>query len=175
MPLAPDLMLPVFPVSGSSSEARTNNHHLDRDPLLTQQFENGGHRGQEDGMDTESTKSSDPGSSRDGEDVARVIGNIPIAMYEGSPRRYGLKQQPGHPQRILPLAEPASGHRIQVNGKLSEPKSGQEPGHSINKNSEETSSFEANDMDLNADDCEEEAESVVRYSDRDELPKSSTD
>lgn len=35
------------------------------------------------------------------EEIARIIGNIAIALYEGSPRRYGLKYQPGHSQRVL--------------------------------------------------------------------------
>ncbi|XP_054160445.1 uncharacterized protein LOC128958589 [Oppia nitens] len=33
-------------------------------------------------------------------EIARVIGNVPIAQYEGSPRRYGPKP-PGYPQRVI--------------------------------------------------------------------------
>lgn len=92
-----EALLPAFP----TLFVEGNRHHDHAG------FESA-HKG-EDGMDSESTKSSDHGSSsRDGEmhgemDVARVIGNIPIAMYEGSPRRYGVKHQPGHSQRVLPL------------------------------------------------------------------------
>lgn len=95
-----EVMLPVFPSGHMTEVTRRPHPHHPADEEFG--FENG-HR-PEDGMDTESTKSSEPGSLREGEaDVARLIGNIPIALYEGSPRRYGLKQQPGHTQRILPL------------------------------------------------------------------------
>jgi hypothetical protein len=32
--------------------------------------------------------------------IARIIGNVPIAQYDGSPRRYGPKP-PGYPQRVI--------------------------------------------------------------------------
>ena len=51
-----------------------------------------------DVMDTDSVSSSSPGQEPE---IARVIGNIPIPVYEGSPRRYGPKQ-PGSSQRIFP-------------------------------------------------------------------------
>ncbi|KAH8021101.1 hypothetical protein HPB51_012496 [Rhipicephalus microplus] len=35
---------------------------------------------------------------------ARLIGNVPIAQYEGSPRRYGPR--PGYPQRVAANAQP---------------------------------------------------------------------
>ena len=41
-------------------------------------------------------------------EIARIIGNIPIALYEGSPRRYGLKNQPGYSQRILSSSSSSS-------------------------------------------------------------------
>lgn len=50
-----------------------------------------------DVMDTDLSSSS-PGQEPE---IARVIGNIPIPVYEGSPRRYGPKQ-PGSSQRIFP-------------------------------------------------------------------------
>ncbi|XP_022246545.1 uncharacterized protein LOC106463357 isoform X3 [Limulus polyphemus] len=45
-------------------------------------------------MDTD----SEP-NSPEKQDIARVIGNVPIAQYEGSPRRYGPR--PGFPQRVV--------------------------------------------------------------------------
>ncbi|CAG2168505.1 unnamed protein product [Oppiella nova] len=33
-------------------------------------------------------------------EIARIIGNVPIAQYDGSPRRYGPKP-PGYPQRVI--------------------------------------------------------------------------
>lgn len=41
--------------------------------------------------------------------IARVIGNVPIARYEGSPRRYGPKP-PGYPQRIINPEDLAVSH-----------------------------------------------------------------
>lgn len=47
----------------------------------------------------ESPKQS-PKESPKEEGIARVIGNVPIAYYEGSPRRYGPRP-PGYPKRII--------------------------------------------------------------------------
>ncbi|RWS14617.1 uncharacterized protein B4U79_09729 [Dinothrombium tinctorium] len=48
----------------------------------------------------ESDISTDPPSPAKEPEIARIIGNVPIAKYEGSPRRYGPKP-PGFPQRVV--------------------------------------------------------------------------
>ncbi|OQR69339.1 protein lin-10-like [Tropilaelaps mercedesae] len=55
------------------------------------------------------SNSCDTSTSQGDEGVARVIGNVPIAQYEGSPRRYGrIKRSsglPGYPQRVYAPAK----------------------------------------------------------------------
>lgn len=50
------------------------------------------------------SNSCDTSTSQGDEGVARVIGTVPIAQYEGSPRRYGRPKRssglPGYPQRV---------------------------------------------------------------------------
>lgn len=50
------------------------------------------------------SNSCDTSTSQGDEGVARIIGTVPIAQYEGSPRRYGRPKRssglPGYPQRV---------------------------------------------------------------------------
>ncbi|XP_022691786.1 uncharacterized protein LOC111262072 isoform X5 [Varroa jacobsoni] len=55
------------------------------------------------------SNSCDTSTSQGDEGVARVIGTVPIAQYEGSPRRYGRPKRssglPGYPQRVYAPAK----------------------------------------------------------------------
>ena len=48
--------------------------------------------------------------------IARIIGNVPIAQYDGSPRRYGPKP-PGYPQRVINNEEMSVGLNTSVETK----------------------------------------------------------
>lgn len=58
------------------------------------------------------SNSCDTSTSQGDEGVARVIGTVPIAQYEGSPRRYGRPKRssglPGYPQRVYAPAKEKS-------------------------------------------------------------------
>lgn len=78
-----DVCSPVSPSVTLWNEEGLQDHHESSRNLC-----------QEEDMDTESEPSSPAKLG-----IARLIGNVPIAEYEGSPRRYGPR--PGYPQRVM--------------------------------------------------------------------------